>query len=98
MPQSNVEKLTEAQSILGSKEATKIPMFDMEQLFQEREKDNFHKWFGKSKVADASGDPIPVYHGTSASNFDAFDIKRDSGRNLYGPGFYHTEDRELAQT
>lgn len=28
--------------------------------------DNFWKWFGNSKVVDASGKPLKVYHGTNA--------------------------------
>ena len=31
----------------------------------------FKKWFGKSKVVDAEGKPLVVYHGT-ASDFDSF--------------------------
>lgn len=31
----------------------------------------FDRWFGGSKVADAEGNPLTVYHGTAA-NFDAF--------------------------
>lgn len=33
----------------------------------------FQKWFGKSKVADESGNPVVAYHGT-ASAFPFFDI------------------------
>jgi proteasome lid subunit RPN8/RPN11 len=32
----------------------------------------FRKWFGKSQVVDADGNPMPVYHGTDA-DFEAFD-------------------------
>ena len=32
----------------------------------------FKRWFGDSKVVDADGKPLVVYHGTTA-NFDAFD-------------------------
>jgi len=31
-------------------------------------------WFGKSKVIDDRGDPLPVFHGT-ADDFDSFDIR-----------------------
>lgn len=35
----------------------------------------FRRWFGDSKVVDAEGRPLTVYHGT-ASEFDAFDPAR----------------------
>ena len=35
----------------------------------------FRNWFGDSKVVDANGEPLVVYHGTDASNFDAFDTQ-----------------------
>lgn len=34
--------------------------------------ENFYKWFGDSKVVDADGKPLVVYHG-SDSNFEVFD-------------------------
>ena len=34
----------------------------------------FKRWFGASKVVDAEGNPLVVYHGTSAT-FDTFDVK-----------------------
>jgi hypothetical protein len=39
--------------------------------------DNFFKWFAGSKIADASGNPIPVHHGTS-KKFSKFNIKKGS--------------------
>jgi hypothetical protein len=42
---------------------------------------NFWAWFGNSKVVDAEGKPLVVYHGTDAE-FEAFDlgVKRQRGR------------------
>jgi ADP-Ribosyltransferase in polyvalent proteins len=37
-----------------------------------RENPNFRRWFGESKVVDAEGNPMVVFHGTRRS-FDAFD-------------------------
>ena len=37
----------------------------------------FKKWFGDSKVVDANGDPLVVYHGTS-SDIEEFDGGRDN--------------------
>ncbi len=32
----------------------------------------FRRWFGNSKVVDARGEPLIVYHGTAAEDFSAF--------------------------
>ncbi len=37
----------------------------------------FTKWFGKSKVVDANGNPLVVYHGTSAEEFSKFRSPRE---------------------
>jgi len=34
--------------------------------------DAFKKWFGDSKVVDAEGNPLVVYHGTPNASFDEF--------------------------
>lgn len=39
------------------------------------EQRNFWRWFGDSKVVDAEGKPLVVYHGT-AFDFSAFDLAR----------------------
>lgn len=37
----------------------------------------FKRWFGKSKVVDANGNPLRVYHGTAnGQEFSSFDIDR----------------------
>ena len=59
---------------------------------------NFWRWFGRSKVVDAQGRPLVVYHGT-AYDFDRF----DSGRNrtelnekYQGDGFHFSPDPRVA--
>lgn len=49
----------------------------------------FRAWFGNSKVVDASGQPLVVYHGTS-KNFDTFKLpgRAGSGGNAI---FFATE-------
>lgn len=47
----------------------------------------FKKWFGKSKVVDAKGEPLRVYHGTTA-DFDTFDRGRGNAESDLGAGFY----------
>jgi predicted GNAT family acetyltransferase len=39
---------------------------------------NFWKWFGDSKVVDADGKPLVVYHGTH-NDFDQFEIGDEGG-------------------
>lgn len=56
---------------------------------------NFYKWFGDSKVVDAKGRPLVVYHGTSAK-FDTFDIKKAHDKQ-YKKGFFFTADKAAAR-
>ena len=63
----------------------------------------FKAWFGDSKVVDAEGKPLIVYHGTAAA-FDAFDISKakDKEGRARGLGwgkdkFYFTENKAAAQ-
>lgn len=55
----------------------------------------FYKWFGDSKVVDAKGRPLVVYHGTSAK-FDTFDIKKAHDKQ-YKKGFFFTADKAAAR-
>lgn len=51
---------------------------------------NFWRWFGDSRVVDADGKPLVVYHGTT-KDFDAFD--QDSVGDNFGrdnDGFFFT--------
>ena len=48
-----------------------------------------------SKVSDAQGRPLRVYHGT-ALDFAEFDPAKADPEALYGPGLYHTEDQNVA--
>lgn len=63
----------------------------------------FLNWFGDflndpenaSKVVDANGDPMVVYHGTRG-DFDRFDPGRASDKAKYGRGFYFAVDHDVA--
>jgi len=57
----------------------------------------FKAWFGDSKVVDAEGKPLVVYHGTKAQMEEgfAFDYGRIQGRNE-GAGFYFTDSKQVA--
>jgi hypothetical protein len=59
----------------------------------------FKSWFKGSKVVDADGKPLVVYHGTKA-NFTSFDRKRigETGDfGVLGSGFYFTDDIQNAE-
>ena len=61
--------------------------------------DAFKRWFGDSKVVDANGEPLVVYHGTTA-DFSAFDPKRlgkSTGHPTAGLGFFFSADSKIAQ-
>lgn len=60
----------------------------------------FKKWFGDSKVVDADGKPLVVYHGTN-EDFDAFDPyaerKTQGGERLRGTNaIFFSSNPELA--
>lgn len=52
---------------------------------------NFWRWFGDSRVVDAEGRPLVVYHGTK----DSITTFRAGGQNGLG-GIYFTTDPKLA--
>lgn len=56
------------QSASGAKDQTQTP--------------EFKRWFGDSKVVDAEGEPLVVYHGTN-EDFSRFDLKK-LGKNTIG--------------
>jgi hypothetical protein len=51
----------------------------------------FRNWFGKSKVVDARGRPLKVYHGSEKAGFTSFDTY-----NQKKPGFFFTDDWGMA--
>ncbi len=53
----------------------------------------FKKWFGASKVVDADGMPLVVYHG-SAKSFDKFslNVERNTSSPSDAQGFYFTKN------
>lgn len=60
----------------------------------------FWKWFGDSKVVDADGRPLVVYHGTPAQVSDDFAFNLDNlGANgrTEGVGNYFTTNRTIAE-
>lgn len=58
----------------------------------------FSRWFGKSKVVDANGKPLVVYHGT-VSDFEAFDPKLAGSNTRHATaklGFFFSADATVA--
>lgn len=66
----------------GASVNPKILAWAREKFGDDTTAENFAKWFGDSKVVDADGNPLVVYHGTSES-FDQFDtsISLTDGRD-----------------
>lgn len=63
----------------------------LNQSVPQTETEAFKRWFGDSKVVDAEGKPLVVYHGSRPGNdIEAFDIPK-------GDGAYFTPDPEYAE-
>ena len=74
--------------------SAKNPYDDIRYQRAQQETPEFKNWFGESKVVDADGKPLTVYHGTrSPEDFNTF--RTDSGHN-YGPGAYFTPEARRA--
>jgi len=58
----------------------------------------FKKWFGDSKVVDAEGRPLVVYHGSGSADIQAFDMSKYESvqKGDWGKGIYFTPSRSLA--
>jgi hypothetical protein len=61
--------------------------------------DAFKLWFGNSKVVNADGSPMVVYHGTNveASEIKAFSRSLSEDGNDFGRGIYFTSSRADAE-
>lgn len=64
---------------------------------------NFWRWFGDSKVVDASGKPLVVYHGSPDARFIQEDGVFKSQNERWGMGegggaFWFAKDRSVANT
>lgn len=64
------------------------------------ENPNFRAWFGDSKVVDAEGKPLVVYHGTTAdiTQFDAARRGENTGAESAKKGFFFTPDPVTAES
>lgn len=66
------------------------PALSRKPAADQTETPEFKKWFGDSKVVDADGKPLVVYHGTSA-DFDQFKIPAFFTENRDGSEWYSTD-------
>jgi hypothetical protein len=55
----------------------------------------FKTWFGQSKIADASGNPIILYHGTM-KDFSGFKTPNEISSKNMGGAIWLTSDKEFA--
>lgn len=60
------------------------------------ESPEFRAWFGDSKVVDAAGKPLTVYHGTNA-DFVEFKETGKTDAGWHGPGFYFYPKEQWAR-
>jgi hypothetical protein len=59
--------------------------------------ENLKAFLRESKVKTPEGEPIPVYHGTqSPTAIDVINPAKLDPNALYGPGFYTTQDADIA--
>ena len=56
----------------------------------------FRRWFRNSKVVDAKGEPLEVYHGTDKAGFFEFDESTFGDNSQNTAGFFFTSDPQLA--
>ena len=77
----------------GKKADPTAPLFSKRADTPQTETENFKRWFGDSKVVDAQGKPLVVYHGTER-DFDAFKVGSALG---WGRGIYFTDNQEYTR-
>lgn len=90
-------KLLQEKAMLDSKkmaEGEDVKFSDRDSEGNELSKEQMD-FFANSKVRDAEGNLIPVYHGTY-ENFTIFDINKTANANIFGKGHYFTSSEEDA--
>ena len=88
---ANTEDVAEQDKIYLEKNTADLP------LSREEDSAAFQRWFADSKVVDAEGKPLVVYHG-SPNDFTVFSYKfNNSNGQADGRGFYFTDNRSYAE-
>jgi hypothetical protein len=61
---------------------------DLKTINSSEREANFQRWFGDSKVVDAEGKPLVVYHGTASTGIENFESWRGvAGHFAFDPEF-----------
>jgi len=77
----------------GSEEvSSKVREWAKKKFKDDKVAENFARWFGSSKVVDEDGNPLRVYHGTTA-DFNEF---KPGNPSAAGAGIYFAENPEVA--
>ncbi len=58
----------------------------------------FKKWFGDSKVVDKDRQPLVVYHGTNADEFNVFNNLFEGRHETSGVGIWFTDSKAVSET
>ena len=76
-----------------------VPDRVLNQSSKQTDTPEFRRWFGESKVVDAEGRPLVVYHGTN-KEFDVFATAAGPRSKMVGDwdGVHFTNDRAQAQS
>lgn len=74
------------------------PVAGGDRTFSVTDSKEFKAWFGNSKVVDAQGKPLVVYHGTTSNitQFDTGSMGKSTGARSAKRGFFFTTDGKLA--
>ena len=85
-------------SATGNTGAFDINNPDIRFSAKQTETPEFKRWFGDSKMVDAEGKPLVVYHGSISKGVTVFDTTRVTTRNAKGDvaGTYFTNSPESA--
>lgn len=74
-------------------------LYNLQNIMEQALEEDFKSWFKGSKVVDDNGDPLIVYHGTSAE-FDTFDnsVNQDKTRQMGADlGYFFTDNETVAR-
>lgn len=90
------EQIKSADSNAGSFDrASPDIRFDMPGITPQIEQSAFNEWFGQSRLVDAGGAPLVLYHGTN-KDFTEFDSSAVNSRFPFSFGFHFTDSRDEA--
>ncbi len=92
-PRDEKGRWTSGGASAGSVEDSKVYNWALNKFGDAQTAKNFTEWFGDSKVVDANGNPMVVYHGTGAQ-FSAFE--EGYGKGFKERGIFFTDGQSVA--